>query len=92
MTDRIEKLKSLPGGEEKVKGCKECLEQARLLGMSGERESALLAKFNRMADAERVCAWIRDKKRKPANIAFTEGPERQIAYAVEELINLKFAP
>lgn len=38
------------------------------------------------ARADRVAAWIRTEKRMPANLAFTAGPERDIAYAVEELI------
>ncbi len=37
------------------------------------------------ADALRVIAWIRDPARRRANIAFTEGPERQIAYAIEDV-------
>lgn len=45
-----------------------------------------IACVNNHADTERVTAWIRDPKRKAANIAFTEGPERQIAYAVEALL------
>jgi hypothetical protein len=39
--------------------CKECLEQARLLGMSAERECALLAKIDRLErqrDSERELA------------------------------------
>lgn len=38
------------------------------------------------ADVERVVRWIEDRKRKPANLAFTEGPERRIAYAIEQMI------
>jgi hypothetical protein len=38
------------------------------------------------ANADRVIAWINEPKRKPAMLAFTEGPERQIAYAIEGLI------
>lgn len=38
------------------------------------------------ADAGRLIAWIRDKDRQPANTAFTAGPERQVAYAVEEVL------
>lgn len=34
-------------------------------------------------DAERLISWVTDPKRKPANIAFTEGPERQAAYWME---------
>lgn len=35
-------------------------------------------------DAERVIAWIRNPSRGRANTSFTEGPDRQIAYAVED--------
>lgn len=31
-------------------------------------------------------AWIRNPKRTPANTAFTEGPDRQVAYAFEDAI------
>ena len=34
-------------------------------------------------DAARVLEWMRTPNRKPANLAFTEGPERQAAYWVE---------
>ena len=36
-----------------------------------------------IADAARVVAWARDPNRKPANTAFTAGPERQAAYWIE---------
>lgn len=35
-------------------------------------------------DWQRVCAWMRDPQRKPAVLAFTAGPERQLAYAFED--------
>jgi hypothetical protein len=41
---------------------------------------------NEHADAERLVEWINDPQRKPAYLAFTEGPERQVAYAVEGLL------
>jgi len=44
---------------------------------------------NKYANAERVIEWINDPTRKPAILAFTEGPERQIAYAVERIIDEK---
>lgn len=40
---------------------------------------------NHHANVNRIIEWINDPKRKPAVHAFTEGPERQIAYAVERL-------
>ena len=39
------------------------------------------------ADHRAVMSWIFDHKRKSAILSFTEGPERQIAYAVEWLLN-----
>lgn len=38
------------------------------------------------ADYRRVVEWVKNPKRKQANLAFTEGPERLIAYAVEEAL------
>lgn len=50
-------------------------------------EDELLAekilRVNEYADAKRLIAWINDCERKTANTAFTEGSERQVAYAVE---------
>jgi hypothetical protein len=42
---------------------------------------------NEHADAARLSAWILDTRRKPAVTAFTEGPERQIAYAIETMLD-----
>ncbi len=36
-----------------------------------------------VADAGRVIAWANEKPRKPANLSFTAGPERQAAYWIE---------
>lgn len=41
--------------------------------------------MSEQADASRLIEWINDPNRKHANIAFTEGPERQVAYAIEGL-------
>lgn len=38
---------------------------------------------NEHANAQRLIAWMNDPHRKPAIIEFTEGPEKQIAYAFE---------
>lgn len=38
---------------------------------------------NQHANAKMVIEWMNDSKRKPAITAFTEGPDRQIAYAFE---------
>lgn len=45
-----------------------------------------IRRVNHYADAARVVRWIRDPKRAPAAAAFTEGPERQVAYAVEDAL------
>lgn len=37
-------------------------------------------------DIQRITEWIRNPFRKPAHIAFTEGGERQIAYAVGDVL------
>lgn len=34
-------------------------------------------------DTSRVLAWMRETPRRPANTAFTDGPERQCAYLIE---------
>lgn len=41
---------------------------------------------NQHADAGRVVAWLNDPNRPPAISAFSEGPDRQIAHAVERLL------
>lgn len=41
---------------------------------------------NRLADADRVIAWIRTPARRAAVASFTAGPERQVAYAVEDTL------
>lgn len=42
-------------------------------------------------DYERFLAWLKDPDRKPANMAFTAGIERDAAYAVEDSGLLKCA-
>jgi len=42
---------------------------------------------NRHANVERIIKWVQSRDRKPANIEFTEGPERQMAYVIEDIIN-----
>lgn len=39
---------------------------------------------NHHADYRSVVHWMNDPNRKPAVLAFTEGPERQVAYAFEK--------
>ncbi|MBU2768651.1 MAG: hypothetical protein ACYCY2_12800 [Acidithiobacillus ferriphilus] len=38
------------------------------------------------ADPDRMTAWISDPNREPATQFFTKGLERQIAYAIEDLL------
>lgn len=45
---------------------------------------------NHHADIRRIVAWLEDPHRKPANTAFTEGPERQIAYLFEMFLRGEF--
>lgn len=42
-----------------------------------------MERANHWVHAGRMILWITDKNRKPAVTAFTEGPERQLAYAIE---------
>lgn len=55
-----------------------------------ELEADLLAlrieRANHLADVRRVVAWLDDPRRKFAVNAFTEGPERQLAYRFESLL------
>ncbi len=52
--------------------------QVELDALRAERASHL-------ADVRSVLAWLRDPRRKPAFQAFTEGPERMLAYEFEKL-------
>lgn len=52
----------------------------------GAHARDMAALKNSRADVERVVAWMAEPTRKPAPLAFTEGPERLIAYAVEDLL------
>jgi hypothetical protein len=45
-----------------------------------------MQRVNEYANAARLVEWINDPKRKPANTEFTEGPERQVACAIEQLL------
>lgn len=38
-------------------------------------------------DTERILSWLNDPNRKPANLAFTAGEERQVAYWMEMAMN-----
>jgi len=38
-------------------------------------------------DTERLLSWLNDPNRRPANLAFTAGEERQVAYWMEMAIN-----
>lgn len=43
-----------------------------------------------LADSRRIAAWLDSSTRQPAVLAFTEGPERQIAYRFETLLRGEF--
>ncbi len=61
---------------------KELEEQARLLSMSAEREARCVSDH---ASVSRVSEWLNSKPRKPAILAFTEGPDRTMAYWFEKV-------
>lgn len=46
----------------------------------------LVDRTNNWARAEPLIEWIKNPQRKPAMLAFTSGPARLIAYAVEEAL------
>lgn len=45
---------------------------------------------NHLANVRRVLDWLDDPRRKPAENAFTEGPERQLAYRFESMLHGEF--
>ncbi len=60
--------------------------QAECARLEAENIALRSERALRLADAERICAWIDDPGRKSAVLSFTEGPERQIAYRFELLL------
>lgn len=57
--------------------------EAELLALQVERA-------NDLANVRRVLGWLDDPRRKPAVNAFTEGPERQLAYRFESMLHGEF--
>lgn len=55
----------------------------RILTLTREITRLAIDRTTNWARADRVTAWMRDPNRKSANLAFTAGPERQIAYYFE---------
>lgn len=55
--------------------------------LEAELHTMRVERANRLADAERLNAWLDDPNRLRAGHAFTEGAERQIAYRVEDLLS-----
>lgn len=49
---------------------------------------ALISERINDANSRLLIEWLRDTNRKPAATAFTEGPERQLALAVESAIRV----
>lgn len=66
---------------------KELRDTRKKLAEHEESLVALIKTYGNMAAADRVIEWINNPKRQPAITAFTDGAERQIAYAVERLIS-----
>lgn len=62
----------------------------KISSLESEKAELEMRLVNQYANAERLIAWINDPKRKMPIHAFTEGPDRQIAYAVEELFRKMF--
>lgn len=52
------------------------------------KELSLLRRTAKTADPERLIEWLSSKNRRPANTAFTEGPERQAAYWMEAAMEM----
>ena len=68
-----------------VGALKERAEQAEIErdALKSKLTEEQMNRVNNYADAKRLIEWIHDENRQPANTAFTEGPERLVAYAVE---------
>lgn len=60
--------------------------QADYIRLEAENLTLRSERANKLADSERICSWIDDHARKRAVLAFTEGPDRQIAYRFEGLL------
>lgn len=64
-----------------------CLQAARILFDHHDAiRSAFAVTENIDSRFERLLAWIKDAKRKPPELAFTSGPERQIAEAIRSAL------
>ena len=48
--------------------------------------SKLLAETAEKAHVQLLLDWIENHDRKPAELAFTQGPERRLAYALEPIL------
>lgn len=66
--------------------CGICISKKELDGLQILLSQEQALRVNEYANAKRLIDWLNDPNRKPANLAFTEGPERQVAY-VFEIIN-----
>lgn len=65
-------------------------QNAEAIKTAADNLSAIIAgepvnRTNRYADVHRIIEWI-NKGCAPANTAFTEGPERELAYHIERLL------
>lgn len=58
--------------------------------IEAELHKLKVEKANHLADTRRIVAWLEDPRRKRAIHAFTDGPERQMAYRFEMLLRGEF--
>lgn len=72
--------KNLRTSDEGTSYCAQCEIYAR------EIDALKIKCVNEHANAKRVLEWINDPHRKRAVLSFTEGPERQVAYAAENRV------
>lgn len=59
--------------------------ERQLKEANGKIDKESFERINNRADVARIKEWLNLSPRKPANVYFTEGPDRQIAYLFERL-------
>lgn len=80
IAEQLIRHKSYPMLSEDPQHCGESIAHTVAALWLARTELAALAD---VADAGRVLAWAQETPRRPANAAFTAGPERQAAYWIE---------
>jgi len=83
--DKVEEALKCPGCDCGDKNCVGVL-AAEVRRLLEELSAEQTKRVNEYAHAERLVEWIRDPKRKHASVAFNDGPERQVASVVEQLV------